>query len=158
MNREIINKYSKEFDTWVNGKSVLWRYVGKGEPWYQVKKNGDPFTLDNTNLEYIINDDYVKFRKAIKDGKTIQFLKSSVGCHPCKPHWIDWNSYGEAFTGGPDKYRIKPTEIVYKWKWICRDSAGKLYFTPYYETVEEMINAYNPTTIVERYDPSKEEY
>ena len=61
------------------------------------------------NDEFAINDDYAIYRKAIKDNKTIQFLKMFIGTHPIDPTWMDWNSYGECFSSDMI-FRIKEIE------------------------------------------------
>jgi len=56
---------------------------------------------------------YEELKKAVENGKTIQFLKTKVCNYECDPHWVDWNSYGFCFQEGVE-YRIKPDDIEIK--------------------------------------------
>jgi len=71
MNKEIIKKYKKEFDWWLEGGTVLLKTT---EGVWQKKVN------DHWQYEgpYVINDKYVDFRKALAESKTIQVKSYSV--------------------------------------------------------------------------------
>ena len=64
MNKDVIKKYKAEFDWWLDGGSIIVR-TPTGN-WYSpdVAWNG-------TECFYVINDQYVEFRKALAEGKTV---------------------------------------------------------------------------------------
>lgn len=110
MNQETIKRYNSEFSHWVeHGEdSVLWRYKEeKGEDcWRGVKSNGSPFTLDNTDIEYIVNDDMVELRKAERDGKQLEMLMHNT------VNWRDTSTVDNAFlTRSAKEYRVKDEEV-----------------------------------------------
>ena len=114
MRKETVIKFEKEFIAWCKGESVL-----KGSPmsicnrdlyWEEVKDFADWKALDTV---YVLNDSYSTYRKALIDGKTIQFY-DVVEQHETNPSldvygWRDFKSFkpNSSFTFPIDKYRIK---------------------------------------------------
>lgn len=88
MNKELIKQYKAEFDHWLNGGKVISLFRFKGNEIYQwsLPSNGKddccgPFLTVNDMTEYkaiIICDDYIEFRKALAEGKTIQYQSIEV--------------------------------------------------------------------------------
>lgn len=124
MNKELINKYKPEFDHWLNGGSLLARVITSDEDdfmytiWYTVDSNNlekwkatSLFSLTNTQIEYykpqfVINDGYVEFRKALAEGKVIEYLRQSSNV---------WHEVREPdFDLHPTCYRIKPDKSKFK--------------------------------------------
>ena len=116
MNKELIKKYKKEFDHWINGGSLCIYRTDTEEFW-------EPTTIFNWDPEnpetvvYLINDEYVEFRKAIIEGKTIQYYDCVFQHELCvnldKYDWIDLSIATSSFTFSDKlKYRIKPEEII----------------------------------------------
>ena len=124
MNKQLINKYKPEFDHWLNEGSILARVITSDEDdfmytiWYVVDSNDLEkwkaeylFNLTNTQIEYykpqfIINDEYVEFRKALAEGKTIEYLGQSSNL---------WQELKDAnFNLHQTCYRIKPDEPKFK--------------------------------------------
>ena len=67
MNKELIKKYKAEFDHWLNGGELLSKHPD-GTNWYLVT-----VVLWNCpKMQYIINDEYVEFRQALAEGKTVE--------------------------------------------------------------------------------------
>ena len=99
MSKEVIKKYKAEFDHWLDEGSILCRSKANlQESWNEIK---EPLWLDI--YLYIINDEYVEFRKAFADGKKIEFLDT------VDYSWTTWEpsvGFG-SHTGG---YCIKPDE------------------------------------------------
>jgi len=106
MNIATIKKFKKEFDTFLEDGSV-----------YAHFKNGghrNVCTLEDfgTHLDYCyIDDEYVEFRKALAEGKTLQVLLRRIV--PNEYEWVDLES-DMLFTVGTYKYRIKPEEPKFK--------------------------------------------
>jgi len=55
------------------------------------------------NSQYVINDEYAGFRKALADGKTLQYYVD------CMVGWQDVTNFDNPIKG-PENYRIKPEE------------------------------------------------
>ena len=69
MNKEVIKKYWKEFEHWVNGKSILARRNGGN--WFEVTHNTGVWE-ETEHIVFVINDEYVEYRKALAEGKTVE--------------------------------------------------------------------------------------
>ena len=105
MNKQLINKYKPEFDHWLKGGKMLFKYTIMDENWLH---RGNQHEWDNCHISsiYIINDEYVEFRKALAEGKTIEYLGQSSNV---------WHKVPEPdFNLHPTCYRIKPDEPKFK--------------------------------------------
>lgn len=107
MNKELIKKYKKEFDHWLNGGTLL--CTNDLKEWSYIVNP----TFQDDNLIYIINDEYVEFRKALYEGKTVQHISATTG------EWVNFNKGFEptpsyTFLTTPEYYRIKPEESKFK--------------------------------------------
>lgn len=123
MNKELIKQYKTEFDYWLNGGKLLARR-GISDPndgdcsytiWYEIGQEGwDIDKVFNYSLEYdkvqiVLDDEYVEFRKALAEGKTVQY---DVSCNINKA-WENL-SLAHKFSGPLSNYRIKPEEPKFK--------------------------------------------
>lgn len=131
MNKELILKYKKEFDHWLNGGSCLIKTKVEGS-WIEVDKVAWKLKTDNL---IIINDEYVKFRKALAEGETIESQVShgyNSQRYPIKETELKESDWKEdttgIFVGRPELYRIKPEESELKiGDWVqTKDSDGTL--------------------------------
>ena len=74
MNLELIKKYEKEFLHMLHGGKVL---MGKKDPitnttkWYPSVLN--PFVETSDTTVVVLDDEYCTYRKALADGKTIEY-------------------------------------------------------------------------------------
>ena len=113
MNKELIKKYKKEFDHWLNGGEVLFFYW---EDWYSSTYNPEMvfnhISPDDVKY-YVINDEYVEFRKALAEGKSIQML---CKYDKMEPIWDDMTEVIKSigFVDVKENYRIKPQEPKFK--------------------------------------------
>ncbi len=124
MNRELIKKYKKEFDYWLdNPDNLLFKSnIDKESKWRKFDDSGDDWTWThhyNDKVQIVINDEYVEFRKAIIEGKTIQYYDCVFQHELCvnldKYDWIDLSIATSSFTFSDKlKYRIKPEEPKFK--------------------------------------------
>ena len=101
MNLELIRKYEKEFLHMLYGGTLLFhsRYHGG---WHTLP--GD-YQWDN-DYGFVINDEYVEFRKALADGKTIEERYYTPTDH--------WGKHLSGFAISPKMLRIKPKEPEFK--------------------------------------------
>ena len=117
MNKEIINKYKPEFEHWLNGGSLCIYRTDTKQFW-------EPTTIFNWDPEnpktvvYLINDEYVEFRKALAEGKTIQ-IYDVIKQHITNPNldeygWRDFKSFTQSspFSKSVGCYRIKPIKPI----------------------------------------------
>lgn len=138
MNLQIIKKYEKEFLHYLNNgyqsvvfatsagglsNTVIWEYASD-EDWEK-------------NSVFIINDEYVEFRKALAEGKTVQYkgLSTQTWC-------IIQPELGHTFGSiHVSNYRIKPDKPEFKvGDWINVNGAGG--------TFTECISGVNDDTYV----------
>ena len=102
MNKELINKYKLEFDHWLNEGKILYKHTNSNAWW-----NEEPWSY---SLSYvtaiIINDEYVELRKALAEGKIVQYLGQYSNM---------WHEVPEPnFNLHPTCYRIKPDKPNFK--------------------------------------------
>lgn len=118
MNKELIKKYKKEFDHWLNGGEVLYFYW---EDWYSSTCNPEMvfnhISPDDVKY-YVINDEFVEFRKALAEGKTIQYNFGNHGINK-KDFPNEWKDLDQSIRILADRacledYRIKPEEPKFK--------------------------------------------
>ncbi len=113
MNKELIKKYKKEFDHWLNGGEVLFFYW---EDWYSSTYNPEMvfnhISPDDVKY-YVINDEFVGLRKALAEGKSIQML---CRYNKMEPIWDDMTEVIRSigFVDIKENYRIKPEEPKFK--------------------------------------------
>ena len=102
MNKQLINKYKHEFDHWLNGGKLLC-YTEVDGLYYEVTDEKWDFVCD---IGFIINDEYSEFRKALAEGKAIEYLGQSSNL---------WHEVPEPdFSLHPTCYRIKSDEPKFK--------------------------------------------
>lgn len=109
MNKELILKYKDEFDYWLKGGKILMHY-GKWVP-VTLDAKWEFFISDLEKIGsfgYVIDDEYVELRKALAEGKTIQYYVDGF------TGWQDVNSIGNHCIIGKNNYRIKPDEHKFK--------------------------------------------
>ena len=108
MNKELIKTYFKEFEHWLNGGKVLSKYTLLPE--WSDNQTEDIWRIPSKDISkvlIVINDEYVEFRKAMAEGKTVQYQDYF------SKEWLDMKT--DHFHGSSDKfyegvYRIKLDE------------------------------------------------
>ena len=106
MNTKLIKKYKTEFNYYVEGGNLLY-FTEVGGPYYEVTDEKWDFVCD---IEFIIDDVYVEFRKALAEGKTVQLNEAEKFSDP-KRGWVDLSCtcLGHSLVLFPvEYYRIKP--------------------------------------------------
>lgn len=122
MNKELIKKYKAEFDHWLNGGRLLSKHINNKD-WYEAT---DP-SFSNINVSYVIYDEYVELRKALAEGKTVQYRNTNINGFE---NWEDLNglSFNPNF-----EHRVKPDEPQFKvgdWVRDSRDNSLKQVLNP----------------------------
>ena len=115
MNKELIKKYKAEFDHWLNGGKLQAKFVY--DQWVEAPK--DIFSYNMVNFVLVIEDEYVEFRRALAEGKTIQYyVDGFVG-------WQDVKSLNQSYMH-PTSYRIKPEQHKFKkGDWVIHNGKYK---------------------------------
>ena len=76
MIKELIKTHKTEFDHWMNGGTLLYRHFDhKKQEFDEWEICDGGFLLNVRPIKYpciIINDEYVEFRKALVEGKTVE--------------------------------------------------------------------------------------
>ena len=115
MHKELIKKYKAEFNHWLNDGKLQAKF--NGNSWIEAPK--DIFAFNYVaNFILVIDDEYVKFRKALAEGKVVQYNFGNYGINrkDFPNTWKDLDlSIGIlADRACPENYRIKPEEPKFK--------------------------------------------
>lgn len=109
MNKELIKKYFEEFKHWLNGGKVISKYTLLSE-WSDCQDE-NIWRIPSKNITevlIVIDDYYVEFRKALAEGKTIEYLGY-------KNEWKNLTENCRKLEGVClSKLRIKPEEPKFK--------------------------------------------
>ena len=133
MNKELILKYKAEFDHWLNGGKILYASYDLDEKnysaWYELHHDCKWDYNNAYRFKFIINDAFVEFRKALAEGKTLQYNFGNFGTNKkdFPDSWKDLDlSIGIlADRACPENYRIKPEESKFKVGDWVRDKKRK---------------------------------
>ena len=101
MNLNLIRKYETEFLHMLHGGKLKY-FTGK--EW--LTYSGVELWTASNDLKIIIDDQYVEFRKALADGKTIEERYYTPTDH--------WGKHLSGFAISPKMLRIKPEEPEFK--------------------------------------------
>ena len=118
MNKKLIKKYKKEFDYWLEGGDIIAKFKNGG--WVKSSPNIDfSWAVPEQVLAIVIDDEYVEFRKALAEGKTIQHYNTIHTPHK----WTDVIYKDTIKFSDNISYRIKPEEPEFKvGDWICQNN------------------------------------
>lgn len=120
MNKELIKKYKAEFDHWLNSGKLLAKHYNKG--W--INYYGEDIWTHSAETLIVIDDEYVKFRKALAEGKIVEFKHPQVG-------YDEWEIVTpehlfQSVVPGRE-YRIKPEEPKFKvGDWVIHNQKFKI--------------------------------
>ena len=150
MNKELIKTYKAEFDHWLNGGTLLYRCFNYIEQEFTAwEKCNAGFSWNTSGIHtpcIIINDEYVEFRKALAEGKTVQYNFGNHGINKRDflNKWKDLDiSIGIlADRACPENYRIKPEEPKFKvGDWVVNKTSKQ-------RIVKKITSTYSDTVTV----------
>ena len=146
MNKQLIKKYKAEFDHWLDGGKLQAKFVN--DPWEEAPE--DIFSYHMVNFILVIDDEYVELRKALIEGKTIQYyVDSFMGWQDC----TNQISPSRQFLVHPTKYRIKLEVPKFKvGDWVVHNGVIKRVTM----TVNGLINSLDKQLAVIKKDDSLE--
>ncbi len=119
MNLELIRKYEKEFLHMLHGGELLFHSSHHGG-WYNLLEDyqwDDSLEITEKCNDYgfVINDEYVEYRKALAEGRHIQFFNTKDSLYDSSKPLHTWQDIDKIYTQGrPSDYRIKPEEDKFK--------------------------------------------
>ena len=128
MHKELIKKYKAEFNHWLNDGKLQAKF--NDNSWIEAPK--DIFAFNYVaNFILVIDDEYVEFRKALAEGKVVQYNFGNYGINrkDFPNTWKDLDlSIGIlADRACPENYRIKPEESKFKVGDWVRAPSGCIY-------------------------------
>lgn len=119
MNKNLIKKYKKEFDSWLDDENSVLVKLSDGAVWRNVISEDWGYL---NNAKFVINDEYVEFRKALAEGKTVQYYVDGF------TGWHDVSSVGNHCSASKNNYRIKPEEPQFKvGDWVRRKGYSNIF-------------------------------
>lgn len=142
MNKKLIKKYKAEFEHWLNGGNVQAFYIKDDEPkWITDEEcieyeGNDNFShimqnsLEPDDVLIIIDDEYVQFRSALIEGKTVQYNFGNYGINR-KDFPNTWKDLDPSIgilsdRSCPENYRIKPDMPKFKvGDWVVHNGVIK---------------------------------
>ena len=111
MNFELIRKYEKEFLHMLHGGLLMFKPNDK-QVWFDSKESTIDWTVEGL---YVIDDMYSTYRKALAEGKTIQFFNTKERLYDSSKPLYTWQDIDKIHTKGRQSdYRIKPEEPKFK--------------------------------------------
>ena len=120
MNKQLIITYFEEFKHWLNGGEGILSYcfvfTGEQYQWSAMYDESDVFKERDVPYDIksiVINDEFVEFRKALAEGKSVQML---CRYDKMEPIWDDMTEVIKSigFVDVKENYRIKPEEPKFK--------------------------------------------
>ena len=153
MNKQLIITYFEEFKHWLNGGNLQAKFVY--DQWEEAPK--DVFSYSTVNFILVIDDEYVEFRKALAEGKTVEYNFGNYGINRKDFHnvWKDLDlSIGIlAERASPENYRIKPDVPKFKvGDWVIHNGVVKQVTM----TVNGLINSLDKQLAVIKKEESLE--
>ena len=176
MNKELIKTYKNEFEHWLNGGNVQAFYKKDDEPkWLTdeecIEYEGhDNFShilqnsLEPEDVLIIIEDEYIEFRGALAEGKTIQLDEAAKFSDPNRG-WVDLSckSFGSSTHLFPvNYYRIKPEEPKFKvGDWVIHNGVTKQVTKAvdgYIDSLDNQVAVIIKEESLELWEPEDEKY
>lgn len=108
MNKVVILKFKEEFDYWLKGGSLWYKY-GNDKEWKFLEADSSEINhvFNPYNVKILINDELSEFRKALADGEIVQYYVDGF------TGWQDVKSIKQPCMH-PDSFRIKLEEPKFK--------------------------------------------
>jgi hypothetical protein len=122
MNKVVILKFKEEFDYWLKGGSLWYKY-GNDKEWKFLEADSSEINhvFNPYNVKILINDELSEFRKALSDGEAVQYYVDGFA------GWQGVKSLNQSCMH-PTSFRIKPEEPKFQvGDWVrCYDLGREL--------------------------------
>lgn len=121
MNKQLIKTYFEEFKHWLNGGKVISKYTLT--PTWSNCQSEDIWRIPDENISkvlVVIDDEYVEFRKALAEGKAVEYLDF-------QNEWRDLRENCRKLEGVClSDLRVKPKEPKFKvGDWVIHNGVAK---------------------------------
>ena len=152
MNKELIRKYKDEFDHWLNDGKLL--HKDEFGNWENTR---DIWDLRSERIKaVVINDEYVEFRKALAEGKIVEYLNF-------KKEWKNLVEYRRILEGIPLKeLRVKPERHKFKkGDWVIHNGKYKRVtkvIDGYIDSLDNEVAVIMKEESLELWEPKEKEY
>ena len=130
MNKKLIITYFEEFKYWLNGGKILSKNTLLAE-WSDTQSE-DIWRIPDEDISkvlIVIDDEYIDYRKALIEGKTVQynFGNYEINKKDFPDTWRDLDpSIGILSRAHPENYRIKPDVPKFKvGDWVVHNGVVK---------------------------------
>ena len=178
MNKELIKTYKVEFEHWLNGGNVQVYYKKDDEPkWltdeecieYEGHDNFNHImqnSLEPEDVLIIIDDEYIHFRSALIEGKTVQYNFGNYGINR-KDFPNTWKDLDPSIgilsdRSCPENYRIKPERHKFKkGDWVIHNGVAKRVTKAvdgYIDSLDNQVAVIMKEESLELWEPREEEY
>ncbi len=167
MNKKVIKDNKEAFDHWLNGGKVISKYTLI--PTWSNCQSEDIWRIPDKNISkvlIVIDDEYVEFRKALAEGKTLQYNFGNFGTNKkdFPDSWKDLDlSIGIlADRACPENYRVKPEEPRFKvGDWVIHNGVAKRVTKAvdgYIDSLDNEVAVIMKEESLELWEPEDEKY
>ena len=152
MNKELIKTYFKEFEHWLNDGKILHK-----DEFGNWENSRDIWDLRTERIKAIvINDEYVEFRKAMAEGKIIEYLDY-------RKEWRNLKENCRRLEGVQlTDLRIKPERHKFKkGDWVIHNGKYKRVtktIDGYIDSLDNEVAVIMKEESLELWEPKEEEY
>ena len=168
MNKALIRKYKAEFEHWLNGGNVQAFYIKDDEPkWITdeecIEYEGhDNFShimqnsLEPEDVLIVIDDEYIHFRSALVEGKTVEYLDF-------RDEWRNLKENCRKLEGVClSRLRIKPERHKFKTgDWVIHNGVAKRVTKAvdgYIDSLDNQVAVIMKEESLELWEPEDEKY
>ena len=157
MNKELIDKNICEFMHWLRGGKVLSKYT-LTHTWCDCQSE-DIWRIPDENISkvlIVINDEYVTYRKALAEGKSVEYLDF-------KNEWRDLRENCRKLEGVDlSRLRIKPEPHKFKTgDWVIHNGVAKRVTKAvdgYIDSLDNEVAVIMKEESLELWEPEDEKY
>ena len=157
MNKELIKKYKAEFDHWLNGGKVISKYTLT--PTWSNCQSEDIWRIPDKNISkvlIVIDDEYVEFRKAMAEGKIVEYLNY-------RKEWKNLTENCRKLEGiSIEDLRVKPERHKFKTgDWVIHNGVAKRVTKAvdgYIDSLDNEVAVIMKEESLELWEPEDEKY
>ena len=151
MNKELIKMYFKEFEHWINGGKLHAKFVN--DPWEEAPE--DIFSYSTINFILAIDDEYAEFRRALAEGKIVEYLDF-------RKEWRNLKENCRRLEGVRlQELRIKPEPKFKVDDWVIHNGVVKRVtkaIDGYIDSLDNEVAVIMKEESLELWEPKEEEY
>ena len=157
MNKELIKNYKNEFEHWINGGKILSKHT-LVSTWSDCQSE-DIWRIPDKDISkvlIVIDDEYSVYRKALAEGKTIQYRNLNISA------FKDWQNLENLKFNPNFEHRIKPEESKFKkGDWVIHNGVVKRVTKAvdgYIDSLDNEVAVIMKEESLELWEPEDEKY